>query len=106
MFVCVCCVSVCPCTCPCSTSAFCRTLFSCAPPQLLTRHIRSTLPALQRKVEERIEEVREQLERLGEGAPDSDSARGWVVLQLLNNFCNNFRGAIDGAPNSPSTERL
>jgi dynamin 1-like protein len=66
--------------------------------KLLTDHIKKTLPKLRSQISEMIKRRRAELEAYGEPIVlDNAAAKGWQMLQILNNFSQDFRSAIEGS---------
>lgn len=66
--------------------------------RLLTDHIKKTLPKLKSQISELIKRRRAELEAYGEPIVlDNAAAKGWQMLQILNNFSQDFRAAIEGS---------
>lgn len=66
--------------------------------RLLTDHIKKTLPKLRAQISDMIKRRRAELEAYGEPVVlDNAAAKGWQMLQILNNFSLDFRSAIEGS---------
>jgi dynamin 1-like protein len=76
--------------------------------ELLTEHIRKTLPTLQTQIKERIQQRKKELASYGDDITTADTpkAKGMLVLSIINKFVAAFRNAIDGTPQEVGTQEL
>jgi dynamin 1-like protein len=78
--------------------------------ELLTDHIRKTLPGLRNQVRDLIAAKKAELATLGEDTQaylaNTPAAKGWLLLQIINRFAQEFKAAIEGLPNEIETKEL
>jgi dynamin 1-like protein len=76
----------------------------------LTDHIRKTLPGLRNQVRDLIAAKKAELATLGEDTQaylaNTPAAKGWLLLQIINRFAQEFKAAIEGLPNEIETKEL
>ena len=71
---------------------------------ILMHHIRNTLPDIKNKIQQQLSKFQSELAALGGSMGESNSAS--VVLQIITEFCNEFRTVIDGNSNDLSVNEL
>lgn len=71
---------------------------------ILMHHIRNTLPDIKAKIQSQLSKFQTELQALG--GPMGDTSSGNVVLQIITEFCNEFRTVIDGNSNDLTINEL
>jgi dynamin 1-like protein len=64
------------------------------------------LPDLKAQVKKKIKDKKAELEAYGDPIPNDKASQGYLLLQLLNKFSDNFRTAIDGVSTDLTTSQL
>lgn len=76
----------------------------CATHQILMHHIRNTLPDIKSKISNQLTKYQTELNGLGGTQGDQNS--GNVILNIITEFCADFRTAIDGKSTDLSINEL
>lgn len=88
-----------------SKAQYCGTLFlSRKLNTILMHHIRNTLPEIKAKIQNALVKYRQELAQLGDPLGDGSSAS--MVLNIITEFCTEFRTIIDGNSNDLSSFEL
>lgn len=66
-------------------------------------HIRSTLPEIKSKIQSALAKYEQELQQLGDPLNDNQAS---MVLNIITEFCNEFRTIIDGSSNDLSSFEL
>src|SRR4051794_13136638 len=68
-------------------------------------HIRNTLPEIKAKISQGLQKYQTEIVQLGETLGDDTSSQANLILNVITEFCNEFRTIIDGtSPDLSSTE--
>ncbi|KAG0289231.1 vacuolar protein sorting-associated protein 1 [Dissophora globulifera] len=63
---------------------------------ILMHHIRNTLPEIKAKIQAALVKYQAELTSLGDGLGDGRAGQASIVLNIITEFCNEFRTIIDG----------
>lgn len=69
-------------------------------------HIRNTLPEIKAKIQSALAKYQAELATLGDPLGDSSSHQANLVLNIITEFCTEFRTIIDGNSNDLSSFEL
>ncbi|CAO3599065.1 unnamed protein product [Absidia cylindrospora] len=73
---------------------------------ILMHHIRNTLPEIKAKIQNALVKYQQELAQLGDPLGDSPANQANLVLNIITEFCNEFRTIIDGNSNDLSSFEL
>ncbi|KAI9491487.1 Dynamin central region-domain-containing protein [Zychaea mexicana] len=73
---------------------------------ILMHHIRNTLPEIKAKIQSALSKYQLELAQLGDPLGDSSSNQANLVLNIITEFCTEFRTIIDGNSNDLSSFEL
>ncbi|KAJ1955854.1 vacuolar protein sorting-associated protein 1, partial [Dipsacomyces acuminosporus] len=73
---------------------------------LLMHHIKITLPEIKAKISSALAKYRSELEQLGDPLSDAAGQAANTTLSIITEFCNDFRGALEGQSSELSTYEL
>ncbi|KAK9767270.1 vacuolar protein sorting-associated protein 1 [Basidiobolus ranarum] len=73
---------------------------------ILMHHIRNTLPEIKAKIQAALAKYQAELAQLGDPVEDSNSHQANMVLNVITEFCNEFRTIIDGKSNELTSFEL
>ncbi|KAL1927326.1 hypothetical protein VTP01DRAFT_3955 [Rhizomucor pusillus] len=73
---------------------------------ILMHHIRNTLPEIKGKIQSALTKYQMELAQLGDPLGDSSSHQANLVLNIITEFCTEFRTIIDGNSNDLSSFEL
>ncbi|CDH48353.1 vacuolar sorting protein [Lichtheimia corymbifera JMRC:FSU:9682] len=73
---------------------------------ILMHHIRNTLPEIKAKIQSALAKYQAELATLGDPLGDSSSHQANLVLNIITEFCTEFRTIIDGNSNDLSSFEL
>ncbi|KAI8141297.1 Dynamin central region-domain-containing protein [Fennellomyces sp. T-0311] len=73
---------------------------------ILMHHIRNTLPEIKAKIQSALSKYQLELAQLGDPLGDSSSHQANLVLNIITEFCTEFRTIIDGNSNDLSSFEL
>lgn len=71
---------------------------------ILMHHIRNTLPEIKSKIQAALNKYTTELEQLGDPSGINDNAS--IVLNVITEFCNEYRTVLDGKATDLSTNEL
>ncbi|KAI9322133.1 Dynamin central region-domain-containing protein [Dichotomocladium elegans] len=90
-----------------SKAEFCGTPFLAAKlNKILMHHIKNTLPEIKAKIQAALSKYLNELAQLGDPLGDNSSQQANFVLNIITEFCNEFRDIIDGKSNDLSSYEL
>jgi dynamin 1-like protein len=73
---------------------------------ILMHHIRNTLPEIKAKIQNALVKYRQELAQLGDPLGDGSANQANLVLNIITEFCTEFRTIIDGNSNDLSSFEL
>ncbi|KAI9023494.1 Dynamin central region-domain-containing protein [Phycomyces nitens] len=73
---------------------------------ILMHHIRNTLPEIKAKIQSALSKYQQELLQLGDPLGDGTSNQANLVLNIITEFCTEFRTIIDGNSNDLSSFEL
>ncbi|KAJ1936918.1 vacuolar protein sorting-associated protein 1, partial [Linderina macrospora] len=73
---------------------------------LLMHHIKITLPEIKAKIAAALAKYQNELEQLGDPLSDAAGQAANTTLSIITEFCNDFRGALEGQSTDLSTYEL
>jgi replication fork clamp-binding protein CrfC len=73
---------------------------------ILMHHIRSTLPEIKAKIQSALAKYEQELAQLGDPIGDKGTAGASLILNVITEFCNEFRTVIDGSSSELSSNEL
>ncbi|ORX58130.1 hypothetical protein DM01DRAFT_1333796 [Hesseltinella vesiculosa] len=73
---------------------------------ILMHHIRNTLPEIKAKIQAALIKYQQELAQLGDNLGDGKSNQANLVLNIITEFCTEFRTIIDGNSNDLSSFEL
>ncbi|KAJ3067939.1 vacuolar protein sorting-associated protein 1 [Podochytrium sp. JEL0797] len=73
---------------------------------ILLHHIRNTLPEIKAKISQGLQRYQTELEQLGDPMGDDDSTNMNVILNIITEFTNEFRAAINGTSSDIASDEL
>lgn len=73
---------------------------------ILMHHIRNTLPEIKIKIAASLQKYQAELAQLGDPLGDDTTSHANLVLNIITEFCNEFRTIIDGNSNDLSSFEL
>ncbi|CAO3595503.1 unnamed protein product [Absidia cylindrospora] len=73
---------------------------------ILMHHIRTTLPEIKSKIQATLTKYEQELLQLGDPLEEGKSGQANLVLNIITDFCNEFRTIIDGNSNDLSSFEL
>ncbi|KAG0186065.1 vacuolar protein sorting-associated protein 1 [Apophysomyces sp. BC1034] len=73
---------------------------------ILMHHIRNTLPEIKAKIQSALAKYQQELLQLGDPLGDSSAHQANLVLNIITEFCTEFRTIIDGNSNDLSSFEL
>jgi dynamin 1-like protein len=75
---------------------------------ILMHHIRNTLPEIKAKIAAGLQKYQQELAQLGDplGGDDTSTQQANLILNIITEFCNEFRTIIDGTSNEISSFEL
>ncbi|KAF7728863.1 vacuolar protein sorting-associated protein 1 [Apophysomyces ossiformis] len=73
---------------------------------ILMHHIRNTLPEIKAKIQSALTKYQQELIQLGDPLGDSSAHQANLVLNIITEFCTEFRTIIDGNSNDLSSFEL
>ncbi|KAG9302505.1 hypothetical protein G9A89_007209 [Geosiphon pyriformis] len=90
-----------------SKAQYCGTLFLARKlNMILMHHIRNTLPEIKAKIQAALNKYLTELISLGDPLDDGPNNQGNLVLNIITEFCTEFRTIIDGNSNELSSFEL
>lgn len=73
---------------------------------ILMHHIRTTLPEIKTKIQQALTKYQVELQQLGDPLEDSQGLQASLVLNVITEFCGEFRTVIDGSNDDLNTNEL
>eukprot|EP00026_Physarum_polycephalum_P003565 Phypoly_transcript_03578.p1 GENE.Phypoly_transcript_03578~~Phypoly_transcript_03578.p1 ORF type:complete len:535 (+),score=118.20 Phypoly_transcript_03578:792-2396(+) len=74
--------------------------------RMLTRHIREALPEVKTQVRAMIKATEKELEAYGFPIGRTTAEQGWILMEMLNKFTNQFRADIEGVRDEVVTNQI